>query len=203
MLREILTTPGARRWKRRQRLRGAVSAAGRWTSRGILLAAALLTGAIGRSGGAQATASTPQPVFSIGQPPVWQQHLAALAPVRGDSGRGALWLSYGVHRAFFNPVIDVLGGTAEAYTSIGGRSSGARLLAQSKLFGLSVGADWNVPLHNVSPIVSFETAIRRGGLLGHGTLARIDWLPDRSQSVAIGISVPLFRPLAGRTRSAR
>lgn len=139
-------------------------------------------------------------MFSIGQPPVWQQHLAALAPVRGDSGRGALWLSYGVHRAFFNPVLDLLGGTAEAYASIGGRSAGARLLAQSKLFGLSVGADWNAQLHNVSPIVSFETAIRRGGLLGHGTLARIDWLPDRSQSVAIGISVPLFRPLAGRTR---
>ena len=31
---------------------------------------------------------------------------------------------------------------------------------------------------------------------GDGTMLRADWLPTRSQTVAIGLSIPTFRPLA-------
>ena len=99
-----------------------------------------------------------------------------------------------------NPLTGLLGGRAEAYASLGGRSSGFRLLAETKALALSGGIDWSVTTKTVSPMVSFQTAIRRGGLFGGGSMLRVDWLPSRAQSVAIGVTVPVFRPLAGRTR---
>ena len=153
---------------------------------------------------AQASAAqssgAPPPVFSIGQPPQWQFEAAVVAPIRGETDRGHTWLSYGVHRAFMNPLTGLLGGRAEAYASLGGRSSGFRVLAETNALALSGGIDWSVTTQSVSPMVSFQSAIRRGGLFGGGSLLRVDWLPWRGQSVAIGVTVPVFRPLAGRTR---
>ncbi|HET7374060.1 MAG TPA: hypothetical protein VFJ20_11760 [Gemmatimonadaceae bacterium] len=154
---------------------------------------------IARTGAAQ-SGEAPRPVFSIGQPPQWQFEAAAVAPIRGPSDRGVTWLSYGVHRAFMNPLTGLAGGRAEAYAGIGGRAAGIRLLAQSRAIGLSGGIDWNIATSSVSPMFSFQTAIRRGGLFGRGSMARLDWLPSRAQSLAIGVTVPLFQPLAGRTR---
>ena len=141
-------------------------------------------------------------MFSIGQPPLWQHEAALLAPLHGPGSPAAL-LDYRFSHPFTNPVTGLLGGAGEAYAALGARSYGVRLLAQSKIFGLSGGIDWNLAAHAVAPVLSFQTAIRRGGLFGAGTMARIDWLPTRSQTFAIGISAPLFRPLAGRTRPRR
>lgn len=171
-------------------IRTLVRTLGRTLACAILIAHA----AAAQSAGAAA------PVFSIGQPPQWQFEAAAVAPIRGDVDRGRTWLSYGVHRAFMNPLIGLLGGRAEAYASVGGRRSGFRMLGEVDALALSGGIDWSVASHDVSPMVSFQTAIRRGGLFGGGSMLRIDWLPSRAQSVAIGVTVPVFRPLAGRTR---
>ena len=141
-----------------------------------------------------------QPVFSIGQPPLWEQHAAAVAPIHGRNDHGAAWLSYGIYHPIFNPSTGMIGWGAEGYGALNGGPFGLRVLAESKLLGLSGGVDWDVNGHAVSPFFSFETAIRRGGLLGHGTKFRIDWLPTRGQSIAVGLTVPLFKPLAGRTR---
>ena len=97
----------------------------------------------------------------------------------------------------------MIGARAEAYAALGARQSGVRLAVESKLFGLSGGADWSIARGRLSPLVSFQTAIRRGGLLGHGTMLRVDWLPTRGQALAVGLTAPLFRPLAGRTRPRR
>ena len=204
VLREILTTPVAKRSERDTARRVAGSRASRKT----LLIVVGLACVPGRAVTAQSVAppppaGPPQPVFSIGQPSRWPQHVAALLPVSGDSDRGAARLSYGVHHAFMNPVLGVLGATAEGYAALGGRAAGVRLLAQSKVFGLSAGLDWNAWLNEGSPFLSFETAVRRGGLFGRGTMVRVDWLPARSHMVAIGLSMPVFEPLAGRTRPRR
>ncbi|HVX38297.1 MAG TPA: hypothetical protein VHB25_01895 [Gemmatimonadaceae bacterium] len=162
-------------------------------------AAALLACAGAR---ARAQAAPPRPVFSIGQPSLWNSDAALLAPIHGAQP-GAALIDYRLGRSVTNPLTGLLSGAGEAYAAIGARSYGLRLLAESKTVGLSGGLDWSIAMHRLSPIVSFQTAIRRGGLLGAGTMARIDWLPTRSQTLAIGISVPLFRPLAGRTRPRR
>lgn len=166
----------------------------------VVIGAAVCLGGLGSAGNAQV--SLPPPVFSIGQPPLWQHEAALLAPLRGP-GSPAGFLDYRLAHPITNPVTGLLGGAGEAYAALGARSYGVRLLAQSKIFGISGGIDWNLAVHAVAPVLSFQTAIRRGGLFGAGTMARIDWLPTRSQTFAIGISAPLFRPLAGRTRPRR
>lgn len=137
-------------------------------------------------------------MFSIGQPPQWQQEAAAVVALRGD--HRAVRLSYGVHRPIANPLTGLFGVTGEAYANVGAEGVGARLFAQSRLVGLSAGLDWAVANRDIAPIVAFQTAIRRGGLLGRGTTARLEWIPTRSHALALGIAAPMRQPLAGRTR---
>ena len=143
------------------------------------------------------------PVYSIGQPRRWQPALAALA-THDASGTGAT-ISASFYRALLNPVTGAAGFTLEGYGTVGGAfaGGGARALATSRIAGLSTGADFNLGAARrgrVDWVLSFQTAIRRGGLLGHGTMLRADWLPTRGRSFALGITLPVLQPLAGRTR---
>lgn len=150
-------------------------------------------------------AAQAQPVASIGQPPIWQPYGAAgLAwdnTRRGPSGTAAL----GVLRYVTNPVTGLLAGAGELYVNTGGAfgGGGARVLTRSPALSLAVGFDINAGRGRAPRrefIMSYQSAIRRGGLLGRGTMLRLDWLPGRSRTFAAGISAPLLQPLAGRTR---
>jgi hypothetical protein len=151
----------------------------------------------------------PEPVFSVGQPPVWRQQLSAQATAYSHGDRPGATFSYGVFRSFtkppadaFNPILGVIGGTFEGYGSIAGAEDlGLRAMATSRLLATSVGADWDIRHQRVSTIVSWQSAIRRGGLLGRGSMLRVDWIPTRGQTVRVGVTAPLFEPLAGRTRA--
>ena len=153
-------------------------------------------------------APPPAPVFSIGQPPIWRQQLSAQGTAFSQAGGSGATFSYGVFHSLnkppiqaLNPLIGALGGTLEGYVSIAGaEDAGVRAMATSRLFATSVGADWDVRHHRVNTIVSWQSAIRRGGLLGHGSMVRVDWIPAREQTVRVGLTAPLFQPLAGRTR---
>ena len=157
---------------------------------------------------AQSTAIPAQPVFSIGQPPIWRQHVALQVGAATESGTGAATATYGLFHSLhippgnaFNPLLGIIGGTLEGYGSVGGGAdAGVRALATSRLLATSFGADWDVRNGRVDAIVSWQSAIRRGGLLGHGTMLRADWLPTRGRTWRLGVSAPLFQPLAGRTR---
>jgi len=111
-------------------------------------------------------------------------------------------LSVGVRRDVTNPVLGLFGVTAEGYGTVGGdfRGGGARLFADSPLFGFGAGIDWNEPAGRVDLLLSYQTAVRRGGILGRGTMLRLDWLPTRDQTLGLGVRVPMLQPLAGRTR---
>lgn len=142
-----------------------------------------------------------QPVMSMGQPPRWQMYGAALAV--GDRTRngpaGSLLL--GVHHPIMNPLVGLLGVSGEAYAIGGGfAGEGLRALARSRLLALGAGLDWNIERRRVDFLLSYQTAIFRGGLLGHGSMLRLDWLPTRGHSFAAGVTVPLLQPFAGRTR---
>src|SRR4051812_35066461 len=155
-----------------------------------------------------AARATPPEVFSIGQPPIWRQQLSAQATAYTDGGRSGATFSYGVFHAFnkppvsaFNPLLGVIGGTVEGYGSIGGaEDQGLRAMATSRLLATSLGADWDIRHGRLNTIVSWQSAIRRGGLLGHGSMLRVDWVPERGQTLRVGLAAPLFQPLAGRTR---
>ena len=45
-------------------------------------------------------------------------------------------------------------------------------------------------------ILSFQSAVRRGGIVGHGTMLRIDWLPTKHRTWALGLHVPIAQPFA-------
>lgn len=147
-----------------------------------------------------ATPQPAQPVFSMGQPPTFRPYFSALA-LGGLDGGGATAM-LGVAHPILNPVTGLLGATAEAYGQwrrLDG-SAGLRALATIPAAGFGVGADWRVTQSRVDPLFTFQTALRRGGLLGHGSMLRVDWIPARHQEFGIGLSLPFDQPFAGRTR---
>src|SRR6185437_16334600 len=149
-------------------------------------------------------------IYSIGQPPIWRYHLAAQATAftQTHGGHSGATFSYGIFHSVnkppmdaLNPVLGFIGGTVEGYGTVGGLGdAGLRAMATSRMFAISVGADWDMRHGHVNTIVSWQSAIRRGGILGRGSMVRIDWIPERGQTVRIGLTAPQFDPLAGRTR---
>ena len=160
------------------------------------------------SAAASSRSGPPPAVFSIGQPPIWRQQLSAQGTAYTQDGSYGATFTYGVFRSFnkppstaFNPLLGVFGGTVEGYGSVGGAEDiGLRAMATSRLFATSIGADWDIRHGHINTILSWQSAIRRGGILGHGSMVRVDWVPARAQTVRVGVATPVFQPLAGRTR---
>src|SRR5262249_11799463 len=100
-----------------------------------------------------------------------------------------------------NPITGLFALRGETYGEwrSGARGAGLRTFASVPVAGLSAGVDWRATNGALDPIFSFQTAIRRGGLIGGGSMLRLDWLPTRSE-VGLGVSIPLRQPFAGRTR---
>lgn len=146
---------------------------------------------------------TAQTITSMGQPRRFEPYGVAseVAARRPNGWFGALTL--GVHRPLTNPVTGLFGVAAEG--SLYMRQEGdapklgprARVLATSRVFGLSGGAE----IHDhIRSVIAFQTAILRGGVVGHGTMLRLDWMPSEHR-LGAGIVLPLGRPYAGRSRN--
>jgi hypothetical protein len=114
----------------------------------------------------------------------------------------------GVYRDLINPAIQALGIQAEAY---GGRQGtfedisegwdgGLRIGLGSPVARLFVGADYNFNKGEFDTILSLIHPVRRGGLFGNGSSLRIDYIPGRSHTTGIGISVPIGSRFVGKTR---
>jgi hypothetical protein len=143
-----------------------------------------------------------EPVFSMGQPNRYQFHGALLA-VGGAHVEGGGRALIGAHRSFFNPVAGALGVTGEAFFQQRGEMSGGlRLLATSRVIGLSAGLEQGVlgDDRGLGLAFSWQTAVRRGGIFRHGTQLRLDWMPRGEGYYGIGITMPIDQKFAGRTR---
>ena len=169
---------------------------------GVFLAAVLI-----RTSAAQARDSTGAepalPVFSIGQPPVWRPYATALGVMKQGVG-GAAGL-IGVQRPLLNPVSGLVAVSGEALGEWrqGSANTDLRALVQAPGIGVGVGADWQLRRGTVSPLLSLQYAFRRGGILGHGSMLRLDWMAGAHDAFALGVQFPLMQPLAGRTRPRR
>jgi len=143
------------------------------------------------------------PTHAIGQPPLWPPYAAAAVLHSGGAWGGEALV--GVSHALMNPITGALSGAGELYVAhrTDQDGVGARLLLQIPFIGIGGGIDWGFNHSAVSPVFTFKTAVRRGGLLGGGSLLRVDWLPTRHQTIGVGIELPVAQPLAGRTRPRR
>ena len=125
-------------------------------------------------GGALAQLVTPEPaapprIVSMGQPRRWQPYTSGIATFGRDNGANG-GLALGVFHAIGSPVTGVLGLASEAYALAGGpdATGGARLLGVSRAVNLGYGIDWDAREQNFAYMLSWSTALRRGGVFGRG-----------------------------------
>ncbi len=149
-------------------------------------------------------AGTWEPVASLGQPRPWGFHLGVGYGVDrtlpGEGAGGTVGL--GVYRDLYSPVYAALGVTGQVHVGQRGEEldGGARLLLESPALFLHAGVDWNARARRTDLLVGVSTPPTRGGVFGRGGEVRLDYLPGRSHSFEVGMTFPLGRPLAGRTR---
>jgi hypothetical protein len=76
---------------------------------------------------------------------------------------------------------------------------GLRAMIMAPAFKIGGGIDYNFLDSETDAIFSLMLPLRRGGILGHGSMLRLDWLPGRGNTLSIGIEVAMQR-YAGQTR---
>jgi hypothetical protein len=165
-------------------------------------ALASVSSAIGQN---PTTSGPARPVVSMGQPSRWEPYAVGSGLFGGPNDRAGWSATLGVYRQMMNPVAGIFGLSGEGYAVARGSvvEGGARLLGQARVLALGTGLDWNASSGDLDVLLSYQTAIRRGGLLGHGTMVRADWLPGRDHQFGVGIHVPIGQRFAGRTRPRR
>jgi phosphatidylserine/phosphatidylglycerophosphate/cardiolipin synthase-like enzyme len=154
--------------------------------------------------GSDAGAQRPERVISLGQPGPWSWLAGAAAGI-GPSANPA-HVRLGAYRSIGNPVVDGLGLSFEGYAGphrASGMDGGVRGRLMIPIAGFGIGADHNVRDARTDLVLTGLIVGRRGGLLGGGSMLRIDYVPARD-AVAVGLELPVFRPLAaGRQRPRR
>ena len=168
----------------------------------LILAVLLGTLAVDSAEG-QANDDRYAPIRSVGLPP----HLAMYggASLTGETrdgfaGGGVAFI--GLRHELVRPVIGIFGVAAEAYAGVVGGEvrGGGRLFGSIRVLLLQGGVEMGSP--DAWPprfIVTFEEPVLRGGLFGNGGMLRFEWMPAAGR-FGLGVTLPLFQPLAGRTR---
>ena len=142
---------------------------------------------------------------SLGQPYTWNFNVGASTGALNDAGPGGLnaLVRLGTWRSIGNPVVQGLTFGLEGYggSRRGSLDGGMRMRIAAPLFRVAGGLDFNATTGAAHPIYSFVHPGRRGGLFGDGTMARLDFMPTRGNSVTFGIEIPMRRDVpTGRTR---
>jgi len=141
-------------------------------------------------------------IKSLGQPPLWKPYTGAFYG-RDRSSPGGPSLGGGMVGIYRDLLPSIIGAglSGEGWVGSSGRGleGGARALADLRGIALKVGFEFDVRQQSTSFILSANVPLRRGGILGRGSLVRVDWLPGRGNSWNFGILIPL-EPHMGRTR---
>ena len=144
------------------------------------------------------------PVRSMGKPPVWKPFVGGYYGLdRSDEETRSGGAAFaGLYKDLLPSIVGV-GASGEAYlggySGLAGVNGGVRALAELRGLFLKAGLDYDFQHEDASFILSFTVPLRRGGILGHGTHLRVDWLPGRGNSWNFGLQIPL-EPHMGKTR---
>lgn len=145
---------------------------------------------------------------SVGQPPRTRFHVGASAGADWRAGEDAAAAFYGlggIWRDLANPVMGALAASLEGYAGLRATEAdgGLRALLHVPTLGLSAGADYNVRANRVGAMLALTLPVRRGGILGGGSLLRLEWNPGAAGAARASVLVPVGQRSAGRTRPHR
>jgi len=121
----------------------------------------------------------------------------------GDEHQLAAFGKVGVYKDIMNPVVGVLGWALEGYGGFRGTEGdgGLRASLVSPSLRLGFGVDYNFVDETTDFMMTVFVPVRRGGVFGHGTDLRLEWIPNRGHSVNLAVTVPLGKSHLGRTRA--
>jgi hypothetical protein len=140
----------------------------------------------------------------MGQPSPWGFFVAGavgLQPIdeRLFSGQ----FSVGFERALLNPLLSALSLNGEYFMGLRGNAGGqVGFRAGLEIPILRIGAGWQYEFRQADhrPYLSLRHPLRRGGVFWPGGQMRILWTLGDQRSLTLGVTVPVGRPFAGRTR---
>ena len=143
---------------------------------------------------------------SLGQPPKRNWFAGASA--------GTMWASDGVaqpvgfatlgnHVSIGSPVTAILGGSLEGFIGFRGGEldGGGRALLSILTNRFQGGVEYNAGQGQLHAMLGFTAPVRRGGIFGAGSWARLEW--SIGNSLRVSVLAPLANPRAGRTRPRR
>ena len=126
------------------------------------------------------------PVSSLGKPPVWKPFAGGYYGLDSteDETKNGGGAYFGVYKDLLPSIVGI-GVSAEGYlggySGVSGVNGGVRALLELRGLYLKAGVDYDVQHDDTSFILSLTLPLRRGGILGHGTHFRVDWLPGPRQ----------------------
>lgn len=140
---------------------------------------------------------------SLGQPPLRNWFAGASAGTMWESNGVFLPIGYatfGNHVNIGSPVTAFLGGSVEGFIGFrgGDLDGGARALLSILTNRFQGGVEYNAGQGELHAMFGFTAPLRRGGILGGGSWARLEW--SVGNSLRMSVLAPLAKPLAGRTR---
>jgi hypothetical protein len=145
--------------------------------------------------------------YSLGMPPIWKGYggieVQWVRP--GDQAQASGLLNLGLFKNLGSPVVGLAAIGAEGYGGV--RASefdwGARANLSIPLLNLGFGADYNHIDDKISFLMQLDVPIRRGGIVGRGSLLSVRWLPGRGNTLSAGFTFPLWGSKIGKTRPRR
>lgn len=140
---------------------------------------------------------------SLGLPPKrnWHLGISGGGQFKADSYMTA-YGRFGYFQSLLHPITGIGGITLEGYGGVRAEEwdYGARAMLSVPILRFGLGADYNIPDGDGDFLLALSFLLRRGGVFGHGTDIRFEWLPGRGNAFNVALNVPLWQPNAGKTR---
>lgn len=141
---------------------------------------------------------------SLGQPPLWHWQASLSTGVWFEGPGSALMVRAAAasYHDFLKPSVGLAEVGAEAFVGLQDTDAdgGLRAMLRVPFIGVGAGAEYDLLHADFNFLITAQTPVTRGGLLGRGGVLRLDWYPTESGGFTLGVTFPLGNRFAGRGR---